>query len=224
MSMSPFRVLALADSGFPAGGFAHSHGLEAHAAHGSVRSVDDLRRFTTDALWQAACAQGPLVRSAHDGRGSAHDGLRELDHTAEIRTTSPVQNRASRTQGRTFFATARGVFSGELARLIEVVQGLEYMHHAPVFGATLAELGLDLDDALTLYLFGQARGILSAGVRLGLLGPSESQSLLDELGPVLADARREARTRPLAEAAGTSPLLELRAGLHDALYSRLFLS
>jgi urease accessory protein len=226
---SPMRVLALADSGFPAGGFAHSYGLEAHASFGGLEDAQAVRRFAKDALDQAASLQGPLVCAAHAlvASGTTTDLAAELvrlDRTAEVRTSSAVQNRASRTQGRTFFATASGVFPEELAALSRSVGALVYMHHAPLFGVTLASLGLDLGDTVNLFLFGQTRGILSAAVRLGLLGPHESQSLLDGLGTSLAESARAARSRPLSEAASTSPLLELRAGLHDSLYARLFLS
>lgn len=216
---APFRVLALADSGFPTGGFAHSYGLEAHTSFGAVVGSEDLRRFAEDSLVQAASSMGPVVREAHRG----HD-LPELDRFVEVRLSSPVQNRASRTQGRTFFATARGVFPSELEALGAVVDELRYVHHAPVFGHTMSKLGVSLDDTVTLFLFAQARGVLSAAVRLGIVGPHEAQSMLDALSEPLRRACAEALQRDLTETATRSPLLELRAGLHDALYARLFLS
>lgn len=224
---SPLRVLALADSGFPAGGFAHSYGLEAHAAFGAIEDANSVRRFAKDALDQAAALQGPLVCAAHALYAGTLDlgaELAKLDRTAETRTPSAVQNRASRTQGRTFFATASGVFPEELASLSLAVKPLIYMHHASLFGVTLAALKLDLADTVNLFLFGQTRGILSAAVRLGWIGPHESQTMLDGLGESISSSAAAARSRPLSEAASTSPLLELRASLHDALYSRLFLS
>ena len=162
---SPMRVLALADSGFPAGGFAHSYGLEAHASFGGLEDAQAVRRFAKDALDQAASLQGPLVCAAHAlvASGTSTDlaaQLARLDRTAEVRTSSAVQNRASRTQGRTFFATASGVFPEELAPLARSVGSLVYMHHAPLFGVTLASLGLDLGDTVNLFLFGQTRGCL----------------------------------------------------------------
>jgi len=222
-----FRILALSDSGFPSGGFAHSNGLEAATTFGAVHEPEDVRSFAEDALDQAACLQGPLVCAAFRAVRAGADVTAELsalDALAEARTSGTVTNRASRTQGRTFFGTAAGIFPGETRALAEIAAKLPFMHHAPIFGATLAALDVPLARAVDLYLFGQTRGTLSAAVRLGLVGPNESQAMLDALGPLLARAAELALTTPLEEAANVSPLLELRAQLHDALYARLFLS
>lgn len=217
--MAPsLRLLALADSAFPTGGFAHSGGLEAHAALRLVRDADGVARFVQESTWQAALHLGPFVREAH----AAPARLAELDLACDVRLATAVANRASRTLGRTFLATARSVFPAELAPLT-AARG-PCSHHAPVYGASLSLLGLDRDEALTLYLFGQARGVLSAAVRLGLVGPHEAQAQLDALAPTLALALAEAQRCPLDEAAMPFPLLELRQGLHDTLYARLFLS
>lgn len=227
LDVSLFRVLALSDSGFPAGGFAHSGGLEAAASFGATREPEDVRAFVEDTIDQAACAQGPALvaayRAAADGIDLARV-LRDLDALVDARTSGAVTNRASRTQGRTFFGTASGIFPAETAPLAAAVKDLPYVHHAPVFGATMAALAIPLERAVSVYLFGQARGVLSAAVRLGLVGPSEGQTILDALGERLSAATTIAITTPLAEAANVSPLLELRAQLHDALYARLFLS
>lgn len=213
------RLLALADSAFPTGGFAHSGGLEAHAATRQVRDPAGVACFVEECTWQAALHQAPLLAQAHRDPAS----LEALDRDAEARLSAPVGNRASRTQGRTFFSTARQIFA-ELAPLAPRVAALPCCHHAPVYGASLAALGLDLDETLSLYLFGQARGVLSAAVRLGLVGPHEAQAQLDALAPTLDQAHREALACPADQAAMPFPLLELRQGFHDSLYARLFLS
>ncbi len=222
--MTFFRVLALSDSGFPSGGFAHSGGLEAAAALGAVSTPSDVATFLDDTVDQAATFSAPLVLAGHASGSGEGPGLSALDARADVRLVSRVANRASRTQGRTFFATAVASFEGELHALAPVVESLPYKHHAPLFGATLAALGLDRATTARLYLFGQARGALSAAVRLGLVGPHEAQVLLDALGPRLERGAETALVTSVDAAASSSPLLELRAELHDTLYARLFLS
>ena len=79
-------------------------------------------------------------------------------------------------------------------------------------------------EARALFLWSTARGVLSAGVRLGLAGTYEAQRMLAELGPALdAVAVRcgELGTDDLAQPA---PLLDLFHATHDRLHSRLFQS
>ena len=59
--MSRAALLLLADGRFPAGGYAHSGGLEASIAAGRVRDVADLEAV---AEWLAGDPQHPLVIDA----------------------------------------------------------------------------------------------------------------------------------------------------------------
>jgi urease accessory protein len=211
--MRSWRLLQLADSAFPTGGFAHSGGLEAAAQAGEVR---DLGAFSRAALWQAGYGALPLVREAW----LDPDALPRLDARADVFLANHVANRASRTQGGAFFSTCARVFPAEAPRLPD---GL-CMHLAPLWGTVLRALGQPLEEARALFLWNTARGVLSAGVRLGLAGTYEAQRMLAELGAVLDLVAERCGSLGADDLAQPAPLLDLLTATHDRLHSRLFQS
>ena len=208
--MSTFLLLQLADAAFPSGGYAHSGGLEACAA----LSATELEDFFDQTLHTTARGALPFVRDAH----AAPEALAAIDALADATITSHVANRASRAQGRSLATNAARMFASVTS--LGAHAKTHPTHHAPVFGALFGHLGLSQADALTAYLHGVARGVLSSAVRLGLVGPLEAQRIHASRGP-----RLEALVEDVpAAAAQTAPLLELYGALHDELDGRLFQS
>ena len=207
-----WRMLQLADSAFPTGGFAHSYGLEAASQAGEAT---DLRRFTRDAIWQAGFGALPLVRAAFLDPGA----LPALDARADAFLVNHVANRASRTQGRAFLSTCARIFPGR----VPLAGGL-HLHLAPLWGAVFRALDLRLEDAQRLQLWATARGVLSAGVRLGLAGTLEAQAMLAGLDPVLDEVLACCSELGPESLAQPAPLADLLSATHDRLYSRLFQS
>jgi len=217
-----YLLWQLADSGFPAGGFAHSGGLEAAVQHGLVPDSQTVRAFARQAMAQAGRSALPLVTAAHRDPRS----LGELDRLSDAFLTNPVANRASRAQGRAFMtATSRSFPHVDLVPLDRAIQ-VERLcaHYAPLFGAVLTNLGIDERDTQRLFLFMAGRGIGSAAVRLGVTGAFDAQELQNWLAPEIDQIIDRCGSLGPLEISQTAPLIDLCQSTHDRLYSRLFQS
>ncbi len=217
-----WRLLQLADSAFPTGGFAHSAGLEAALHCGEVDSEATLENYVDSFLWNVGTASLPFVAAAYDAPGT----LWQLDEHIDAVLTNHVANRASRTQGRAFAATCAEVFgASRLGSLAARVRSREVAAHlAPIFGASLSILGLDRSETLGLHLYLALRGVASAAVRLGIVGPHEAQRLLAERGPRLDAILKRCESLGPDDAATAAPVVDIVGATHDRLYARLFQS
>jgi urease accessory protein len=210
----------IADSAFPAGGFVHSGGLEAAWQQGDVPDADALAQFLRQSLWQAGYGMLPLLSAAH----AAPDRLEALDELCDAFLTSPVANRASRVQGRTWLSTCARVWPGERMVALEArTRGLAG-HAAPMTGVVLRAVGLSRATSQRIGLYLTARGILAAAVRLGIVGGYLAQRVQFEATADLEAVFTRCRGLDERDLTQTTPLIDLLQSAHDRLYSRLFQS
>lgn len=239
MQKFSWLVWQLVDSAFPAGGFAHSFGLEAAWQQGEVDAAS-LPAFVRDAIVQAGHSGLPFVMAAYDAQAACDatttpafaasaavtvaPELVRIDTRCDAFLRNPVANRASRVQGRAWAGTVARSFPLAEVRNVTDVAHRGFRHFAPVFGATLRTLGVERDETARMFLFGTARGTLSAAVRLGITGTNDAQRILSERADDLDRTIRRCRDLTIEDAAQTSPLIDLWQASHDRLYSRLFQS
>ena len=129
--------LVLGDSRFPAGGHAHSGGVEPAVTAGTVDDLGTLEvflrgRLRTAGLVAAALAAAACSRACGTGDESAasvlHDDFWDpLDAEADARMPSPAQREASRRQGRALLRAARVVWP-EARGLAEVATAVRSAH------------------------------------------------------------------------------------------------
>lgn len=218
--MSDWLTWQIVDTAFPTGLFAHSWGLESAWQHGEVPDATALRRFVDASVLQAGYATLPFVNAVYQSL----DRLETLDTTAEAFLTNAVANRASRTQGRTLVATAARVWPCAALDALAARTGQTHAHVAPVSGATFRLVGVPLPTAQRIVLYGAARGVLSAAVRLGIVGSYEAQRLQHECVASLEHVAERCARLSIGDLVQPSPLVDLLQARHDRLYSRLFQS
>ena len=185
-----------------------------------IRDAVALERFLSAAVQQTGYGTLPLLGGAYRDpeQWPAHDEL------AEAFLLNPVSNRASRVQGRTLAATAARVWpSRAMCEIQARVEG-GHAHVAPLSGLVFRALGLPCDTAKAVTLFGTARGVLSAAVRLGIVGSYQAQQLQHEVGPWLDTILVRCRELIPTDVCQTAPILDMLQAGHDRLYSRLFQS
>jgi urease accessory protein len=218
--MSDWLAWQVVDSAFPVGTFAHSWGLEAAWQTGQVDDDAALRRFLTETIRQTGWGVLPLAAAAH----REPERLEELDALNEAFLTNAVANRASRVQGRTLAATTARVWPSAATTALEARVRRGRAHVAPVSGVVFRTIGLPRETAGKAVLYGAARGVLAAGVRLGIVGSYRAQRMQHEAEACLDATLESCAGLAPEEICQTAPIVDLLQGAHDRLYSRLFQS
>ena len=188
-------LLQLADGLFPAGGFAHSLGLETYVQAGIVR----------DAAGLDGVPRGPARRQrrAHRrGRGGVRargsppagdlEACLDLDARLDAMRWVPELRAASVQMGRqTLRAAGATVVAPVLAAYARAVADDRAAgHHATVFGVVLGGQRVDPESAAVAYLHATAVLIVNAALRLLPLGQVEGQRVLAARAPPHRPARR----------------------------------
>jgi urease accessory protein UreF len=120
--------------------------------------------------------------------------------------------------------------AGEGAERSEAGEGFGYrtapegVCHSAVFGAVAARAGIALADALTGYLQALAANLVSAGLRLGIIGQTDGQRILSALEPAVGRAAAAATTRDPSDFGAATFAVDLASMAHETQYTRLFRS
>ncbi|MFJ8545810.1 urease accessory protein UreF [Streptomyces sp. NPDC093586] len=224
--MSRTALLILADGRFPAGGHAHSGGMEAAVASGGVHDTATLEAFCRGRLHTAGLTAAGLAAAAATG----HDVL-ALDDAADTRTPSPALRRVARRLGRQMMRAARATWPS--AGLDHLARHRPQGAHQPVvLGVASRAAGLTPLDAAHAAVYESVGGPATAAVRLLSLDPFDATAVLARLADDLdavARAAADAARRVAAEGvsalpAASAPLLDITGEQHAARAVRLFAS
>lgn len=224
--MSHAALLVMADGRFPAGGHAHSGGVEAAVASRGVHDAASLEAFCRGRLHTAGLTAAGLAAAAATG----YDPM-ALDEAADARTPVPALRQVARTLGRQMLRAARAAWP--CPELDQIAHSLPKGAHQPVvLGVAARAAGLTPLDAAQWAAYESVGGPATAAVRLLSLNPFDATALLARLAVELDDVAAtaaDAAARIDAEGIGvlpaaSSPLLDITGEQHAAWSMRLFAS
>jgi len=223
------RLLQIADSALPIGGYTHSWGLEAAIARGLVHDPESLERWVRRWLQSSlGPLEGVLAGSGcRAGRGGNSAKLRELNHLAELSIIPPSTRRASREMGEQLVALA-STWSWSAPGLRPFTSGLsgtsDGWHHPVAFGLIGALAGGEPEEVLLGYLHQAALGMIGAGVRAIPVGHTHGQQVLAYLQDDIRNLAAELVGRDHETAGAGCPFYEILCDEQTRLYARMFRS
>jgi urease accessory protein len=216
-------LLQLADGRFPAGGYAHSGGLEATIAAGGVYDLATLEAFLRGRAATAGAVAAAFAAAACTAFADDLPRLHALDAELDARLPSAALRATSRQLGRQMLRAITVIRPHP--RLAEIDK---HPHQPVMFGIAAAALDLHPRDAALAALHDSVATPAAAAVRLLSLDPLRSYAALARLGPMLdkltVEADERAGAAPEALPALAAPLLDIAAERHAVETARLFAS
>ena len=245
------RLLQLADSGFPSGAYALSHGLETLVADGVVHGGDSLEglvrvhllaRFARSDLVSLLAAHDAAHEAAHEAahppaREGALDAAREAALDADARIVAIDQRltasklaaddrRGSERVGRRLAIEASRLAAGpRLLAFIDAVEaGATKGNAAVAFGLAGEAFGIDRRRTAIAASSAQVMGLTAAAVRLGLIGHGAGQRLIASAAPTISAALEIASAGDWRELRPSAPQLDVALARHEHATARSFVS
>jgi len=228
-------LLTLADGRLPAGGHAHSGGLEEAVGDGQVTDATELAQFLAGRLHTSGTVDACIAALSCCAAPSLAD-LVAVQSEATARTPSPALRAASKAQGRGLLRTARAMWpAAAVSWLGELAEQLPGGPMYPVaMGAVAAAIGLGPAEAALVAAHSSVSGPAWAATRLLGLDPFAVGRCLAEMAPAIEQVAAAAAAdgvRASGLGAGyaalpafSAPLLDIGAEIHQQWEVRLFAS
>jgi urease accessory protein len=219
------RLLVWLSPAFPVGSFAFSHGLEWAVHDGHISDVSSTIAWLETLIEHGALRNDAIIaacawRTAHAGDATA---LREINQLALAMTGSRERYLETTAQGNAFIAVTRDAWCAPAWE--HSLSNLDGDIAYPVAVAvTSAAHEIALSDMLRFYTLALVQNLISATIRLSVIGHTDGQRAIAALLPVADRSAAFAASGSLDDLGGAAFQSDIASMRHETQYSRLFRS
>jgi urease accessory protein len=208
------KLFAWLSPGYPVGAFAFSHGLEWAVEAGDVSDRATLADWVGDLMRHGAGRTDAILAASACRAAGDEAALAEVAELAEALAPSGERRVETAALGAAFAEVTAAAWGGAAAAAAYPV----------AFGTAVARHGVPLEPALALYLQAFAANLVSAGIRLGVVGQTEGQRVQASLLPLCGEVAAEAVAATLDEVGGSVLAADIASMRHETQGTRLFRS
>jgi len=210
---------------FPVGAFAFSHGLELAADRCWVHNRDSLEAWLRD-LVELGSLRNDLILLASAWRATAASDMAALLGVNELALAlqpSAERRLETATQGTAFLATLAAAWPCPPLSAVSARIAAEAALPVAV-GAGTAAHAIDLEGTLHAFAMAFATNLVSAAIRLSIVGQTDGQRVIAALTLALQRQAAAAATATLDTIGSATLRSDLASLAHETQYSRLFRS
>ena len=218
----PGELLIWLSPSFPIGSFAYSQGLEAAVDRGWVEDAEALQDWLV-ALIRHGAARNDLVIIALIMRADHPSGLLDLIELSTALQPSAERAKEALDQGRSFIAAYKAGWSPSDADCEAFADIGNVTFPAALAVAARAET-LALNATLEAYAIAICSNLLSAAIRLSVIGQFQAQRMLADLLPVIRETGQSAEHATVDDLGSSTYGADLASMHHETQVTRLFRS
>lgn len=222
--LQTLRALQFADSFFPSGALSFSAGMETLAEMGLMRDEQSVRGFVLSQIkYRWASFDLPVIMQS--ARVSPDlESLCELDRLVEAQSLVSGMREGAKRHGGALLAVHAKMDSGVAQHYQDLVlNGDAYGHIAVVQGLIWSSMSIDENTIAVMSGHVLATGLVSAAIRLGILGHIDAQIILSKSHNIILDVLH----KPLPDIDHIQtfvPMADIAMMKHETADSRLFMT
>jgi urease accessory protein len=225
------RLLAyvqLLDSALPIGSFSHSFGLETYVQEGRITNREQLSAFIASLIHSNLTrVEGLAIKGCYLALEQGDmDRLARLDRLVQAQRLARESREGLEKMGRRLFRLSTTLHPWiDFEPLKDALARHNTCGTLPVIhGYINYHLEIDLNDAVTGYLYSSVNMLAGSALRLMSLGQTDGQAIVTSMLPVIEREWNAVSHMEPEQMHSFSFSQEIAAMNHETLYSRLFMS
>lgn len=227
-NMKLLQYAQLLDSALPIGGFSHSSGLETYTSENVIRTKEQLFSFIQSQLASSLARLDGLAMKGVYLAAAEHDAssIARYDIRLHAQRSARELRESSHKMGKRLLKLARKIYPDMNFELLDTaIKDHGAICSLPTAHAYISfQLDIDLDEAVTGYLYTNVTAYVNSALRLMPIGQTEAQKLIQELIPVIHQYWHDVHDKDPDNMSSFSIAQEIYSMRHETLHARLFMS